>query len=151
MKEEHSYPSTKSASSSVPSNSVIIAVDKPEMLVTCFNSLSWATKRDGFSKPMSGALTLSQRSLQFTESLLQWLAHRFLKTAAVQCRQQIGVNRSAMGVCWLNSWPCDGDSVNSSRSSCLTATWANAIWGCRLQASSRWRWISRRSHQELTK
>ena len=25
--------------------------------------------------------------------------NRFLKTAAVQCRQQIGVNRSAMGVC----------------------------------------------------
>ena len=83
MKEEHSYPSTKSASSSVPSNSVIAAMDKPEMLVTWFNHLSWTTKHGGFSKPMFSALILSQRSLQFTESLLQWLAHRFLKTATV--------------------------------------------------------------------
>ena len=34
IKEEYSYPLTKSASASVPSNSVIAAVDKPEMLVT---------------------------------------------------------------------------------------------------------------------
>ena len=111
MKEEHSYHSTKSASSSVPSNSVIIAVDKPEMLVTCFNSLSWATKRDGFSKPMSGALTLSQRSLQFIESLLQWLAHRFLKTAAVVANRLAStearwvcadLNRGpVMGIAWI--------------------------------------------------
>ena len=45
IKEEYSYPLTKSASASVPSNSVIAPVVKPGMPVARFNSLGWATKR----------------------------------------------------------------------------------------------------------
>ena len=47
IKEECPYPLTKSAGASVPSNSVITPVVKPEMPVAGFNSLGWATKRGG--------------------------------------------------------------------------------------------------------
>ena len=39
IKEEYPYPLTKSASASVPSNSVIAPMVKPEMPVGGFNSL----------------------------------------------------------------------------------------------------------------
>ena len=51
IKEKYAYPSTKSASASVPSNPVIAPVVKPGMPMVGFNSLGWATKRGGIDKP----------------------------------------------------------------------------------------------------
>jgi hypothetical protein len=64
IKEEYSYPLTKSASASVPSNSVIAPVVKPGMPVARFNSLGWATKRGGIDKPSCSAPASTQRTLK---------------------------------------------------------------------------------------
>ena len=96
IKEEYSYPLTKSASASVASNSVIAPVVKPGMLVARFNSLDWATKRGGISNPDCSASTPTQRSLQFAASLLQCLAQRISKISAANdkhssiCKAQSG-------------------------------------------------------------
>ena len=71
IKEEYPYPLTKSASASVPSNSVIAPVVKPEMPVAGFNSLGWATKRGGIDKPSCSAPGSTQRTLKSAQSLLQ--------------------------------------------------------------------------------
>ena len=71
IKEEHPYPLTKSASASVPSNSVIAPVVKPGMPVARINSLGWATKRGGIDKPSCSAPASTQRTLKSAQSLLQ--------------------------------------------------------------------------------
>ena len=64
IKEEYSYPLTKSASASVPSNSVIESVADPVIMATRVDSLSLSTERDGFAKPKLWAPAPSQRLLK---------------------------------------------------------------------------------------
>ena len=61
----------KSASSSVPSNSVIEPVAGPAMMAIRVDNLSWAAERAGPDKPKHGPPVLNQRSLKIVEGLLQ--------------------------------------------------------------------------------
>ena len=70
VKEECSYPLTKSASASAPSNFVVAPVAKPRMPVARFNSLGWATKRGGTDKPSCSAPASIQRTLKSAQRLL---------------------------------------------------------------------------------
>ena len=61
----------KSASSSVPSNSVTEPVADPAMMAIRVDNLSWAAERAGPDKPKHGPPVLNQRSLKIAEGLLQ--------------------------------------------------------------------------------
>ena len=54
IKEEYPYPLTKSASASVPSNSVTEPVADPAMMAIRVDNLSWAAERAGSDKPKNG-------------------------------------------------------------------------------------------------
>jgi hypothetical protein len=61
----------KSASSLVPSNSVIEPVADPAMMAIRVDNLSWAAERAGSDKSKHGPPVLIQRSLKIAEGLLQ--------------------------------------------------------------------------------
>ena len=71
MKEEYSYPLTKSASSSVASNSVIEPVADPAVMAIRVDSLDCAAEHAGSAKPKHSPPASNQRSLNFAEDLLQ--------------------------------------------------------------------------------
>ena len=66
IKEEYPYPLTKSASASVPSNSVTESVADPVIMATRVDSLSLSTEHGGFAKlkqrpPARGQCSLKLR------------------------------------------------------------------------------------------
>ena len=71
MKAEYTYPLTKSASSSAPSNYESEPVADPAMMAIRVDNLSWAAERAGSDKPKHGPPVLNQRSLKIAEGLLQ--------------------------------------------------------------------------------